>query len=366
MIQGDGDLGPRLRSLLQAEVDKRVKFHPAPVGIFDPRTAKPEELAMYGLPPRPDRTAPMVVQNFWNNTYPGPITFAAPTFSIASIIIPPITVTIPTYRPRAALAGGGRRHHRSENWSGASLTAAGGGMFTEIHGMWQVPTPTMPPGGSATTSYRSSTWVGLDGQRRYFHSSLPQIGTSQFIEPQAGVPTPIYGCWWQWWHRDRVFLDVPIALPVKAGDLMSCSIVVLSPTTVRFSITNVSDRRPFPSFVATAPEVPLPGMPNPVQAKISGATAEWVMERPTRYEFIGPSIGPGALYELPSYGTVTFMDCYAVRGDGPGAPQQQDCDLTGARYINMYERRWAPARTTDISVANGVSASMATTVYRAP
>jgi hypothetical protein len=88
----------------------------------------------------------------------------------------------------------GTRYETSPNWSGAYITPKRSRMFTEVHGSWQVPTPSPPVDGKgsppADGDYRSSAWIGLDGQRRYLNSSLPQIGTSQFVKVVDDQPTP--------------------------------------------------------------------------------------------------------------------------------------------------------------------------------
>ena len=73
------------------------------------------------------------------------------------------------------------RRESSLNWSGAYVTPRNGRQFTEVHGRWEVPAVAVPSGTSGSPEFRSSIWIGLDGQRRYFDSSLPQIGTAQVL-----------------------------------------------------------------------------------------------------------------------------------------------------------------------------------------
>ena len=72
----------------------------------------------------------------------------------------------------------------STNWSGAYVTSNRFKKFVQIWGFWRVPEHLdLPPLGKTVTRpglpYTCSNWIGLDGQRRYFNSSLPQMGTSQ-------------------------------------------------------------------------------------------------------------------------------------------------------------------------------------------
>ena len=75
-------------------------------------------------------------------------------------------------------------------------------MFVEIRGSWQAPV-VAPPTPGEIGEFHSSTWIGLDGQRRYLNSSLPQIGTAQYVDVTAAATTFTTKAWWQWWLRDH-------------------------------------------------------------------------------------------------------------------------------------------------------------------
>ena len=137
-------------------------------------------------------------------------------------------------------------------------------MFSSIWGNFRCRRQTRRTGGAAGEKYRSSTWIGFDGQRRYYRSTLPQIGTAQNIDPVTGVPTRSYFAWWQWWVRDVLEQAFPIMLAapeIHAGDLIMCfmqvaddragvSFVITNLTTgraVQFSQGRATDRRGSPS-----------------------------------------------------------------------------------------------------------------------
>jgi Peptidase A4 family len=82
-----------------------------------------------------------------------------------------------------------------------------------------------------------------------------------------------------------------------------------------------------------------------VQVQVSGATAEWIVERPMIWH-------EGKLYQWPNYGTVQFQfkNCFAVSAAAPGSASRTET-LAGARLINMFEVREKPHRIADISVA---------------
>jgi hypothetical protein len=269
-------------------------------------------------------------------------------------------------RPLATTAGrpvitAGTHHATSSNWSGAYIMPKRGPMFTEVHGSWCVPTAA-PPDRPADGEYRCSTWIGLDGQRRYLDSSLPQIGTTQIVTVRDGyASSPTARAWWQWWVRD---VDNPppidLKLPVKPGDCMMCSLIVVNRTTVRFFIKNQSTGK----FVAPFDEpAPIAGKPAvqvtepAVQVQVSGATAEWIVERPNVWH-------EDKLYQWPKYGTVSFKNCLAVSAPAPGSAGRSET-LAGARLINMFEVRENPHRIADISVAKRISDREVETSYQA-
>jgi hypothetical protein len=65
---------------------------------------------------------------------------------------------------------------------------------------------------------------------------------------------------------------------------------------------------------------------------ISGATAEWIMERPNPYG--STSSIP---YDLPAYTDFSFTQCVA-QSTLPGGAAPQDHDLQAAKLIRMYDR----------------------------
>jgi hypothetical protein len=114
-----------------------------------------------------------------------------------------------------------------------------------------------------------------------------------------------------------------------------CSLIVVNRTTVRFFIKNQTTGDFISPFEGTPPSAQID--------KVSGATAEWILERPTHLDDDG-------LYELPNYNTVVFSSCFAVTAFDPASPGHTQT-LPGAKLINMFEVCEHPHRTFDISVA---------------
>jgi hypothetical protein len=318
------DLGA-LRQIVKAS----VKSTPPPAG-FDPLTASQDDLKKFAFPVRPDRKRQPAEYAFWQRMFAEQLAFQEFDFDL----FPPIVTQA------RGFSGQSPRRQTSPNWSGAYITPRDGTVFSAIWAEFQVPTPNPPPGGGPSDDDRSSTWIGFDGQRRYYMSTLPQFGTAQDIKLNAGVPVRSFYAWWQWWVRDLNGQAFPIKLTapaIHAGDLIMCYMQVASDRArVSFMMKNVTTRR----FVHFFQDPPQPGWGQPF--KVSGATAEWVTERPA----IPPNPFP---QPLPDYGTVDFRDCGATAVNmRTGATVERS--LSGAKLIDMYVVRQNPERTVKISI----------------
>jgi len=346
MTQQSGDRN----SGLQDEFNKRVHFFPQPQEGFNPLIARPEDLACYGIPPKPDPDQQPALTRFWTEMYSPPLVFVAPPsleadlphIRIARFVAPP---SLEAALPRIRIA-----REASRNWSGAYITPRNGQQFTEVHATWEIPRVTAPAYMSGSAEYRSSIWIGLDGQRHYFDSSLPQLGTGQFVNA-----SPPFHAWCQWWLRNNCQTYVPAILSVEVAPCqrVMASLRVLSETQVHGIIENRTTGEILP-FTMDAPTDRTSGM----QLKVSGATAEWIVERPAD-EMVG-------LYALPDYGTVHFTNCCALSaempvGGAPGPGREQTLD--GARLIRMYKREPNPSRTVMISKAERQDVDQFKTLY---
>jgi hypothetical protein len=231
------------------------------------------------------------------------------------------------------------RREASLNWSGAYITPHGGLQLTEVWGRWEVPSVSAPAGTVGTPEFRSSVWIGLDGQRRYLDSSLPQIGTAQFLDAPGEPP---FSIWWQWWLRGDPTTYDPVILStnVTHGHRMRAYLRVTNETHVDFFIKNRTTNQAFQVFNVESPTDGNTGAP----VKVSGATAEWIVERPTDSN--------GEPYQLPDYTDVEFTSCFGVAaqlppGGVPGLGREQTLD--GARLISMYQVERNPSRRVTIS-----------------
>lgn len=332
---------------------RRTRFYEAPpigIGGFDPFTATPEEFRRYALPVAPDRRLQPLLHRVWR-TFFTPIG-AAKLQVLRSGFAPGVTTAyrISAFAP---VPPGATGRESSLNWSGGYVTPNRGASFTGLAGTWTVPTVQLPPGGSATDSFRSSIFIGLDGQRSYRHASLPQIGTTQIAGTGGLGNLAPYHAWFQWWERDHTSAPVPLDVTVAPGDRVAALLTVLDPTTVRLNL-RVGDT------VLTGIDVTAPSSAEtpPVQYRVSGATAEWIMERPSA---LAP---PHAPYPLPRYEDFAFTDCVATAADPFGAVRS--FDMEQARLIRMQDTPRTPHRRRTISVARRTGAQAVRLRYVEP
>lgn len=336
--------GPRPRlniDILKKLVADSITSSPPPVG-FDPLTAPQAELLKLGFPSRPHPEFQPAEYAVWQDMFAPLPQFMAFAFDI-----------LPEFTAQSrGFFGQLSRRQTSANWSGAYITPRDGTVFRSMWGKWRVPTPSLPTGGVAADKYRSSTWIGFDGQRLYYRSTLPQIGTAQHIEQSTGAP--VYSAWWQWWVRNDVGQAYPVTLtgfPVHADDRIQCYMKVSkNRSKVYFLIRNVTTNQ-LHHFVQGAPPT---SWHRPF--KVPGATAEWVMERPA--DAPDPTPRP-----LPDYGTVKFRKCgaSAINRD-TGARVERS--LSAARLIDMYTVKQNPERTAKISIAQPIDETEFRTRYR--
>ncbi|HSU04554.1 MAG TPA: G1 family glutamic endopeptidase [Acetobacteraceae bacterium] len=224
------------------------------------------------------------------------------------------------------------RWETSRNWSGASILPRNGNTFTEVAGGWTV--PQVPA--DAQPFQSSSIWVGLDGQRRYFNSSLPQIGTTQeFNVTTNGIE---YYAMYQWWARGQVHAKPHKIrdITLTAGDSVFCNVQVVDKTHAIVSIVKFGTPNQFWSKILRAPKIA------GSRPQISGATAEWIVERPTLPD-------SDELLNLIHYGTVDFTACVAVTSHLPDFSPTEYQSLDGAQFKRMVEPLDGPTRIVRLS-----------------
>ncbi len=128
---------------------------------------------------------------------------------------------------------------------------------------------------------------------------------------------------------------------------------MLTDHCVWFSIVNQSTIPPtFIPIAVDAPTVSVGG--TDLQLSVSGATAEWIMERPavpvtdaTRKKCATPKLDD--LQAFADYDSMDFVGCCAAEA-GEGHASAIWRTLKSPRFVRMYEMRSGPQRTGYISM----------------
>jgi Peptidase A4 family len=338
-----------------ADLERRFTGFAVPEGTFDPSTATADQLMKFGLPPKPDPECQPLLRRAWDIGFGKPLRLQA--FEVERDLVEQSEYRL-FEKNVAKVSFEGNNFEISSNWSGAYITANQDRHFLQIWGIWTIPDNLrMPPPhlqGPAGIPYVCANWIGLDGQRLYLDSSLPQMGTVSVLQSDN---TTTAQAWTQWWARDSVDpAPVPLAFSVTPGDRILSVLTASDPTTVNCIMVNLTPSPPTAIVAqAIAPTVVLRGGTN-VQPSIAGATAEWIVERP---RVPNPQPGqPPTAYNFADYGQTEFELCLAVEGDSvdtaslfAGLPQE----LQGARRIRMFDVLVNPARTEFISMPRKLS-----------
>ncbi len=297
---------------------------PLPPAGFDCLRSSPSELAQFGLPPRPDGDQFPLMLKAWMRLLQPPVTFVE-SLSVSTdglrrdLVIPRI--------------GSQSRFENSTNWCGAEIVANGGNQFVQIFGEWTVPKPELPPPDErvlAGQPYRCVTWIGVDGNRRYLDSSLPQIGTEQDVTvDEYGNESRQYFAWFQWWALTEVKINrFQLPLTIEEGLPVMAMIWVIDPTHVVAAFRTYGN---FNQITIICEEAPLvatePGGTALIRPTIAGATVEWIQERPLFH---------GTPSAFAKYTPVCFRNCVAGMAPAPGIPTSQQA-LMSPRLFRMYD-----------------------------
>jgi len=346
-----------------ADIARRAHAFPLPPIGFEPLSATNPQLEKHGLLARPDEEAEPDFFLLWKTMLSSPLQVIQPEFPKRAGLFKRV-FDLHRHAPfghrrRLTRTGGvappvtrGYRHREdSRNWSGAYITPVRPNRFVHVTGGWTVPEPAVPTvlpnAATGNDEFRSSTWIGLDGHRVYPHSSLPQIGTSQFIRRANGADTIQTGAWWQWWKKgDPNSAPVEIVnFPVSVGDKILASLKVQASGDVHFHLKNQTSGL-FTTFVVIAPGTIVP----------LGSTAEWIMERPTE-------LHSTHVYPLPRCSDVIFNHCMAKSSVSIGAATTMQ-KLDNPRLIRMYEIFESPHRIAFVSQAQKNGRSSVRIFYR--
>jgi hypothetical protein len=314
---------------------------PLPPQGYDPLHPQPkaEPPTKYGFPPRPDATQDRAAHDFWAAAFHLGTTYVRIDTKPAACC---------THAELAAFPGAlGGNWKTSRNWSGFVVGALDAQRIAGAAGAWTIPPddPTTPVEPPLDGEYRYSCWVGVDGAFP-FARALPQVGTDVIVakaKTAGGKDTVTHRGWVQWYAP----VDSPVAFPlilegfpVGRGDRIAAFVTVLGLYEVDLALVNLRDpAKP----VAALIRLSTAGLRDvdPTPFRIVGATAEWILERPSRLPDRVPGAGvakepPG--YPMPDFGSVRFDGLCVQQWDGPHKPGTRVFQSRRAlNQISMYE-----------------------------
>ena len=206
----------------------------------------------------------------------------------------------------------------STNWAGAALVGTG---YTGISGTFVVPTPSEPSGGSSSTTYSASAWVGLDGYT--CTSAILQTGIDLTVKNGAVS----YDAWYEW-YPDYAY-DFS-GLSISAGNTIKLSIVATSKTAGTATIENVSTGKTVShSFTSESNQ-------------LCETNAEWIVEDFTQND---------ALVPLADFGTVTFTGASVTTASGSvGVSGAQIIDLSKSGSSSNLEAKASTSGSSEVVV----------------
>jgi hypothetical protein len=301
---------------------REIRDPPLPSSGFDPTKADPLSLEEFWLPSRPDPNLEPELYEHWTQMFAGPLRF-----------VPADSKESPLSGSNSHCRAAGQLE-TSRNWSGGYVLPHGGKRFTRVVGRWRVPNVHRGTGPNPKSlPFRCSVWIGLDGKKAWTQS-MPQVGTLQSIDTDGRSEEPTL--WWQWWLRHGASAPHTISgVPVRCGDIVLCSLSLVSATEVRFHVKNKNTGY----FATVAVRDPEP---------VRGTSAEWIVERPADQGLSGGPSDTGPLFPLPDYGTVTFESC-AVRAETAIGDGQQQSFPWKPQLIRMVQAVSNPSRTVVVS-----------------
>jgi hypothetical protein len=378
---GDKPTKNALFDPLVTELDTRVSRRklnllPADLDLLDPKLEVGDFLRL-GLPPRPTDPAAL---RLWQEMIPPGLKIVPPlaeeslggfqfradmAFGLSALSADQGDDDVTQARVAGIPRG---RLGSSRNWSGAAIFANRGDRFNQVIASWTVPAVS---DGSGEGPWVCSTWIGIDGLRRWMRS-MPQMGTTQVVGDTGelddyGNPVPKYFAWWQWWLRGRT-IQAPVVFPTVAlvpGDKVYCCVTLLPPDQpdpgdrhhVQFflRVNGVGS----PVMLAPPPTNDPSDTDGPRRVPATGASAEWILERPTAlHDSPNGNIKEGELFPLPKFDTAGADDFAAslaldpdpmVVATSAAGPITPAVNFRTPLKLRMMEHRRDPSRVAVIA-----------------
>ncbi|KAI1383966.1 peptidase A4 family-domain-containing protein [Hypoxylon trugodes] len=182
----------------------------------------------------------------------------------------------------------------SSNWAGAVLIGTG---YKTVTGSIVVPTPKVPSGGSSSTEYSASAWVGIDGDT--CETAILQTGVDFTIQGSSVS----FDAWYEW-YPDYAY-DFS-GIDISAGDTVTFTVTASSTAAGTAVIENeTTGQKVTHSFSGESD-------------KLCQTNAEWIVE--------DYSSG-GSLVSFADFGTVQFTGASVNGGTG----------VSGATIIDIQQ-----------------------------
>ncbi|KAI1097238.1 peptidase A4 family-domain-containing protein [Jackrogersella minutella] len=182
----------------------------------------------------------------------------------------------------------------SSNWAGAVLIGSG---YKSVTGSIVVPTPKAPSGGSSSTTYSASAWVGIDGDT--CETAILQTGID-FTVKGSSVS---YDAWYEW-YPDYAY-DFS-GIPISAGDTITMTVTASSKSAGTAVIENVTTGKSVTHSFSGESDA------------LCETNAEWIVED---FE------SGGSLVSFADFGTVQFTGASVNGGTG----------VSGATIIDIQQ-----------------------------
>ncbi|KAH8903593.1 hypothetical protein BR93DRAFT_947244 [Coniochaeta sp. PMI_546] len=186
----------------------------------------------------------------------------------------------------------------STNWAGAVLVGSG---YKSVTGTFVVPTPKKPSGGSSSTTYSASAWVGIDGDT--CQTSILQTGVDFNVQGTSVS----FDAWYEW-YPDYAYTFTGFS--IAAGNTIKVTATATSTSAGSVTVTNVSTGKTVThSFSGQS-------------AKLCETNAEWIVED---FE------ENGALVPFANFGTVTFTGASVTTTSG------STLGVSGAQILDIKQ-----------------------------
>ncbi|KAI0150139.1 peptidase A4 family-domain-containing protein [Hypoxylon sp. NC0597] len=186
----------------------------------------------------------------------------------------------------------------SSNWAGAVLIGSG---YRTVTGTFVVPTPKTPSGGSSSTTYSASAWVGIDGDT--CQTAILQTGVDFTVRGS----TVSFDAWYEWYPQYGRAYDFS-GIPIKAGDTITVTVTASSTSAGTATIENVTTGKTVSHSFSGESDA------------LCETNAEWIVE--------DYSSG-GSLVSFADFGTVQFTGASVNGGTGVSGATIIDIEQSG-------------------------------------